>query len=388
MTNKPDTSGDEAFARELQAQFDAEANDAAIAEALQEEEYAVYTENDEEIARTLQEDEAEYAGIDYDFLVKQQEELDRYTPDSGYYTGATSAKTTRTTTPENDEQMAWKLQNEEARRAGLPPESIPSTLEEILSGYQKTKLPSFKKREDSRRSGPLLSDEQVKDVLINRLANVPDIAAYNYNLAPLNSDKIPEDNISKAIVVETGMTGTNVGDVVKEAYEHLTINLLHGVGGEPINPAEYSFVVPVNLGAPKKFDSHPDINAREFGNHWVLAVFKPDEQRLRDRTHETGKIPLQMTFIDSMHDSKSGQPSPAGKAILASAQRSGLDVGTDFNDLSCGQQNDGWSCGYWVAANAENAIKGKAPEHISTKELLAHAENVLGHNHSGNRSFY
>ena len=200
------------------------------------------------------------------------------------------------------------------------------------------------------------------------LGNTIDIDLYEpHHLSHINTPGITKADKARKVILLPGhgTTVANVGDVMQKVYNDVTRDAVQ----KELEVSEFSFVVPINLGS-----SIPDSRTplkHEHGGHWVLAVFEPE----LTRENANGKIPYKMSFVDSMHDSKNNShKSEAGVTIFKAVKAACIDLGDSFDDCSCKQQNDGWSCGYLVA---ENAVDLMSSNFSMTRKVRLHQEKDI-----------
>ncbi len=65
------------------------------------------------------------------------------------------------------------------------------------------------------------------------------------------------------------------------------------------------------------------------------------------------------------------------KALQAEAQSLNLNLKLSFRDLSCEQQDDGWSCGYFVAENAKYFLENGTVTNYDAIKLARDAQPIL-----------
>ncbi len=174
-----------------------------------------------------------------------------------------------------------------------------------------------------------LSDEQINELMPEALVADARVNVLDYNLDPVGE----QDPQNRAVVVGGGISVSQLGGVFKEIYNQ-TARVSSQDGRQ--NPEKY--IIPLNV----------DTGGTEYksGNHWTLAVIQPNENGV----YQDGvgyKEGVSVTYIDPLSKGES-----IASANIVNRQLSEHFNVTDFSNLSCGQQPDGWACGYITTQNA------------------------------------
>lgn len=187
-----------------------------------------------------------------------------------------------------------------------------------------------------------LSNEQIHELLPNALAGLPRVNVWSCSgieeihggiIGYGTLNRIGEhNNENPSIAVLPGRSVVAVSEVLAATIEDINYNSVNtGIS----SPTKY--IIPVNV-PPKGKESKQ-------GNHWTLAIIQQNENGVvQDGIYKPG---IDVTYIDPLSRQESN-----ASARIARRQLSERFNVTNFNNLSRGQQSDGWACGYITMQNA------------------------------------
>lgn len=198
-----------------------------------------------------------------------------------------------------------------------------------------------------------LSEHQINELLPEALVADARVNVLDYNLDPIGE----QNQQNQAVVVGVGISVSRLGGVFNELYKQAL-----RVSSQDGRQTPERYIIPLNV----------DVGGKESksGNHWTLAVIQPNE----NGAYQDGggyKEGVSVTYIDPLSKESSNT-----NAKIVHRQLSEHFNVTDFNNLSCGQQNDAWACGYITTQNAVSLVADSTGGSLKRRYNAADTEQL------------